>query len=154
MMHNDKMYTIQTWHANLIFTNISHFFTFLFYRYWIYDKNLRRIKGPARLSNFIKNKQSAGLDRIDAAMLWDGNSRVYFFRKDKYWRYNERQKKIDPGYPRKLSTWRGVKSPVDAVFSWKKSRTFFLRGYDIDKFNNYKFSVQKGRGINKFIKNC
>ncbi|CAB3995892.1 Matrix metallo ase-24 [Paramuricea clavata] len=123
-------------------------------RYWIYDKNFRKIKGSARLSNFIKNSKATGLDRIDAAMVWDGNSRVYFFRRDKYWRYNEERKEIDPGYPKKISVWRGVKSPVDGAFSWKNSRSFFLRANNIDKFNNYKFAVQKGRGLKKFIRNC
>ena len=125
-----------------------------FCRYWIYDKNFRKIKGPARLSNFIKNSKATGLDRIDAAMVWDGNSRVYFFRRDKYWRYNEERKEIDPGYPKKISVWRGVQSPVDGAFSWKNSRSFFLRANNIDKFNNYKFAVQKGRGLKKFIRNC
>ena len=132
------------------FIHINHSFC----RYWIYDNNFRRIVRSARLSNFIKNSKATGLDRIDAAMVWDGNSRVYFFRKDKYWRYNEARKEIDPDYPKSISVWRGVKSPVDAVFSWKKSRTFFLNGYNIDKFNNDRFSVKKGRGIRKFIRNC
>ena len=123
-------------------------------RYWIYDRNFRRIKSSSRLSNFIKNSRATGLDRIDAAMVWDGNSRVYFFRRDKYWRYNEERKEIDPGYPRSASTWRGVKSPIDGVFTWKNRRSFFLKGTDIIKFNNHKFSVQKGRPIKKFIRNC
>ena len=125
-----------------------------FCRYWIYDKNFRKIEGSSRLSNFIQNSKAVGLDRIDAAMVWDGNSRVYFFRKNKYWRYNEASKKIDRGYPKRISIWRGVKSPVDAAFSWKKSRTFFLNGNNIDKFNNDRFTVRKGRGIKKFIRNC
>ncbi|XP_028398599.1 matrix metalloproteinase-14-like isoform X2 [Dendronephthya gigantea] len=124
-------------------------------RYMIYDKNFRSIKKQSRISNFIKNGRETGLDRIDAAMVWDGNSRTYFFRNDKYWRYNEKTKSIDPGYPKSTSLWRGVQTPVNGAFSWKSSKTFFLSGNKVDKFNNNRFAVQKlGRGINKFIKNC
>ena len=130
----------------------NHFISF--YRYWIYDKNFQSVKASSPLSNFIKNKRTTRLDRIDAAMVWDGNSRVYFFGGNKYWRYNEEKKQIDPGYPLPASTWQGVKGPINGVFSWKNSRSFFFKGNDTIKFNNHRFAVHKGRPLRKFLRNC
>ncbi|XP_046847539.1 matrix metalloproteinase-15-like isoform X2 [Xenia sp. Carnegie-2017] len=129
----------------------------VFFRYnqfWIYNKNFRKLQGPLDIQRFIKNARNVRLRRIGAAMVWDGNNRVYFFRGKKYWRYNEKNKVIDKGYPKRTSVWRDVRSPVDAAFSWKNSKTFFLRGNDIDKFSNSLFRVRKGRKINKFVRNC
>ena len=132
-------------------------------RYWKYY-NFQKIEGPQSLSRFIRNigdyrDPNKRLDRIDAAMVWDGNAKTYFFRKDQYWRYNEQRREIDRGYPKPLSVWKLVKNPVHDVMSWKKRKTFFFHENKMYRFDNSKFKLKfkkdkEKQKISYFIKNC
>ena len=67
--------------------------------------------------------------RIDAALTFGRYKNTYFFVGDEYWRYNEKYKSMDAGYPKKISSvWKGVPSNVDAAITWKNGRTYFFKG--------------------------
>lgn len=77
------------------------------------------------------------IDKIDAAQLWGKNGTVnerffkvcdyktiflgktYFYKQDRFWRYNEHTKRMDPGYPKHMERWRGIPTDIDAVTTWK-----------------------------------
>ncbi|XP_071829095.1 neutrophil collagenase-like [Apostichopus japonicus] len=54
---------------------------------------------------------------LDAAFFWTGNSYLYFFKGNQYYRYSFSRRGLDLGYPReRLSVWRNVEPTVtDAV---------------------------------------
>ena len=86
---------------------------------------------------------------MDAALRWGGSGDIYFFKGEKYWRYNER-KGIDYRYPRltRLS-WLGVPDNLDAAIQWKNGKSYFFKGrqyYGIDDF-----STSVGSGYPKDI---
>lgn len=41
------------------------------------------------------------------------------YRGDRFWRYNETVKIMDPGYPKHIGRWRGVPENLDAATTWK-----------------------------------
>jgi hypothetical protein len=92
--------------------------------YYQYE-GFRRISGPHPLQNLTKSYQ---IGRIDAAMKWWPNHKVYFFSGDRYWRYNEITARVDHGYPKLIRHgWNGVPGKVDAAYcSYESKETFFI----------------------------
>lgn len=96
---------------------------------------------------------------IDAALTWpikhtyqyneNGNwvrknqpARVYFFKGDKYWRYENKQLKAD--YPKLISRgFQGLPNNIDAAFVWSgNGKTYFIKGNKYYRYN-------RGVGIDK-----
>ena len=71
------------------------------FRYWKYFEQ-RLEEGPRDIS---KLGLPSDLYDPDAAFIWEGNYKTYFFKGENYWRYNENYKSVDPGYPRHISIW-------------------------------------------------
>jgi len=76
---------------------------------------------------------------IDAAVEWD-NGKAYFFRGNRYVRYDIKADRVDPGYPKPINgeTWPGVPwtDGIDAAVNWGNGKAYFFRGnqyvrYDI-----------------------
>ena len=56
--------------------------------------------------------------KIDAAFVWDRNSRTYFFAGNDYYRYNENFGRLDRGYPKPImGNWVGIPGNLDASFT-------------------------------------
>lgn len=47
------------------------------------------------------------------------SEKTYFYRRERFWRYNETAKTMDPGYPLHMERWRGVPENLDAATTWK-----------------------------------
>ena len=41
--------------------------------------------------------------RMDSAMTWGGNKRTYFFKDDKYWRFDDGWFELEKEYPRSIT---------------------------------------------------
>lgn len=55
--------------------------------------------------------------KIDAALFDKEKKKTYFFVEDKYWRFDEKNQSMDPGFPRQIvEDFPGVEPKVDAVF--------------------------------------
>lgn len=68
--------------------------------------------------------------RIDAAMKWWVNGKIYFFAGTQYWRYDESRKTFDHGYPLLIEEeWSGVPSNLNAAYSsTEQQETMLLKG--------------------------
>lgn len=77
---------------------------------------------------------------IDGAFRWPGNRRIYFFKDDKYYRYNTMSYRIDNGYPQPLSRWNNVAHPISSVLDWEDN-TYFFTGQYYQIFFNSQFSA-------------
>ncbi|XP_045475029.1 matrix metalloproteinase-17-like isoform X2 [Harmonia axyridis] len=92
--------------------------------YWVYDG-----------TNFIENSPRSlmdygipqGIGGIDAIQTWDRNGKTYLYKGDRFWRFNETSKTIDPGYPQPIEKWGGIPSNIDAALSWKDGKTYFFK---------------------------
>ncbi|ESO98961.1 hypothetical protein LOTGIDRAFT_158923 [Lottia gigantea] len=91
---------------------------------------------------------------VDAVFVWGGNGKTYFFKGNEYWRYTDR--KVDFGYPKPLTVWRGLPAKIDAAFKWRNGRTYFFSGANYYRFHDNKFKVDEGypRNIGNWWLGC
>ena len=95
------------------------------------------------------------MKRLDAAFIWGGNGKTYLFKGSKYWRYNEKQNKVDPGYPKNISeAWGAVRQPVDSVMTWKDKQTYFFKGKTFSKYEYHKWLLYKPEKISEVFYKC
>ncbi|XP_033126745.1 matrix metalloproteinase-16-like [Anneissia japonica] len=106
--------------------------------YWEYN-------GVVPKPGFPKSLADIGLPQdIDAAFVFPNNGKTYVFRGSRYWRYDERQREVDSGYPKNIrENWKGIPSNVDAAFPYN-GFTYFVRGQEYWKFNNVNLQVERG----------
>lgn len=101
------------------------------------------ILGPLNITQLNLSTQ---LNNMDAALDRPGTDHAYFFKGDKYWRYNWSAASIDKGYPQMIAvSWKGLPNDLDAAFLWKKRRVFFLKGGDYYALKHHWYKgVKKG----------
>ncbi|XP_010170571.1 matrix metalloproteinase-15-like, partial [Antrostomus carolinensis] len=89
--------------------------------------------------------QGIPYDSIDTAVWWEPTGHTFFFRGDRYWRFNEDTRSVDPGYPKPISVWVGIPpSPKGAFLSPDASSTYFYRGTKYWKFDNERLKTEPG----------
>ena len=123
------------------------------FRYWVYN-GTKHIEGPKLITEYGLPLE---LRRLDAAFTWHGNGKTYFFKGKKYWRYNEKMKRIDEGYPKNISEgWGavGARSPVDAVMTWSDHDTYFFNGLNFSKYDFNKWHKYQPEKIADFFFRC
>ncbi|MEO8601918.1 MAG: hemopexin repeat-containing protein [bacterium] len=76
---------------------------------------------------------------VSAAVVW-GNGKIYFFKGDKYIRYDIAADKVDAGYPKPIAgNWPGLfADSIDAAVVWPTGKAYFFKGsqyvrYDVAK---------------------
>ncbi|XP_008828166.1 stromelysin-1 [Nannospalax galili] len=79
------------------------------------------IRGHEEQAGYPKSIYTLGLpvtvSKIDAAISDKEKKKTYFFAEDKYWRFDERKRTMEPEFPRKIDEdFPGVGSKVDAAF--------------------------------------
>ncbi|XP_005329151.3 macrophage metalloelastase [Ictidomys tridecemlineatus] len=92
-------------------------------KYWLLS-NLRL------QPNYPKSIYSLGfpkyVKKIDGAVFNPLLYKTYFFVNSWYWRYDERNQRMDPGYPRQITkNFPGIGPKIDAVFYFKRNYYFF-----------------------------
>jgi hypothetical protein len=82
---------------------------------------------------------------IDAAVNW-GNGKIYFFRQDKYVRFDIKSKSVDTGYPLLIrDQWTGMSAAgfdrdLDCAVNWGNGKVYFFKG---DKYVRYDVKLDK-----------
>jgi len=71
------------------------------HRYWKYYGFVLE-EGPRDISQL---GLPSTLGSPDAAFIWGGNQKTYYFKGDKYWRYDEDYRTVEAGYPRSITVW-------------------------------------------------
>lgn len=81
-------------------------------------------------------------DNIDAALVWSGNGKIYFYKGSKFWRFDPAQRPpVKATYPKALSDWVGIPDNVDAALQYTNGYTYFFKGGSYWRFNDRTFSV-------------
>ena len=111
------------------------------FRYWVYDR-FKYIWGPAEIS---EKKLPPELRDMDAALEWPRNNKVYFFKGNKYWRYDSLKNRLDRNYPRETArVWRGVPSnSLNSALLWR-GRVYFFKGEEYYELNHYSIRIKPG----------
>jgi hypothetical protein len=105
---------------------------------------------PKTTSTFWGN-WPAGWNSVDAAIDW-GNGKYYFFRGDKYIRYDKATDRVDPNYPKLISDkWGGLFSAnIDSAFNDGDGKAYFFNGniYDRVDIDDGEHDVDEGYPAN------
>ena len=66
-------------------------------------------------------------DSLDAAFVWGGNKKFYFFKGSQYWLFDPTSGvTITEGYPRNISRW-GVPNNIEGAFLDSSGHTYFFK---------------------------
>ena len=81
---------------------------------------------------------------IQAAFVWGGNGKIYFFKDDKYYRFDPAKRPpVGAGYPKPISNWEGVPNFIDAALKYTNGFTYFFKGNNYYRFNDRNFAVNR-----------
>jgi len=82
----------------------------------------------------------------NAAFTYGHDSKTYFFNGGNVFKYNDKQMKIEDGYPKPINdVFKGVPTNIDAVFTWPKDgKTYFFKGKQYYKYNDKKQEIESG----------
>lgn len=81
-------------------------------------------------------------DDVDAATVWSGNGKIYFYKGSKFWRFDPSLRPpVKSTYPKPISNWEGVPNNLDAAFQWTNGYTYFYKDNFYYRFNDRAFAV-------------
>jgi hypothetical protein len=89
-------------------------------------------------------------DGLDAALMHDGNGRIYLFKGSDYIRFSSVAAGVDPGYPKKIADgWHGLPAEFQeridaAVWRLSDGRIYFFRGSQYVRIDGTTFVVDPG----------
>ena len=134
-------------------TALFHFlllliFVYFIHRFWEYN-NRRQLVDSGSISDY---GLSSNLVNMDAVFTWKKNGRTYIFKGSQYWRYNEKTRTMDKGYPKNIQTgWPDLPNDIDAAVTWLNGRSYIFNGKDYLRLKNYSQSrkVYVDRGYPK-----
>ena len=93
----------------------------------------------------IDSKFTGIPDNIDAAFVWSGNSKIYFFKGPNYWKFDMDQVNFaspeKSSYPQPVSNWNGIPDNINTALQHKNGFTYFFKGNRYWKFNDETLSV-------------
>ncbi|XP_033102150.1 interstitial collagenase-like [Anneissia japonica] len=121
--------------------------TIIFFKgenYYLFNGN-HLMQGPLPISEFTVPSSNESLpNNIDTVLTFGEYYKTYFFKDDLVWRYDEKKRQIDPGYPRPISeVFKGIPSDLSAAFRYKDGHTYFLKGKEYYRYNNLRQEADK-----------
>ncbi|XP_058032493.1 matrix metalloproteinase-24 isoform X2 [Ahaetulla prasina] len=111
-------------------------------KYWVFKEVTAE---PGYPHSLVELGSCLPREGIDTALRWEPVGKTYFFKGDKYWRYNEDKRATDPGYPKPITVWKGIpQAPQGAFVSKEGFYTYFYKGKEYWKFDNQRLTVEPG----------
>ncbi|XP_075073397.1 matrix metalloproteinase-17 isoform X2 [Mixophyes fleayi] len=107
-------------------------------RYWVFKDNNVEEGYPRTITDF-----GLPLGGVDAAFTWSHNDKTYFFKDNLLWCYNEREHRMDDGYPVETAIWKGIPAALDDAMGWSDGATYFFRGKEYWKVLDNKMEVEQ-----------
>lgn len=89
-------------------------------KYWVFKEVTAE---PGYPHSLVELGSCLPREGIDTALRWEPMGKTYFFKGDRYWRYNEDKRATDPGYPKPITVWRGVPQAPQGAFISKEGCT-------------------------------
>ena len=82
---------------------------------------------------------------VDAGVVWT-NGKAYFFKGSQFVRFDLPAERVDPGYPKTISSkWPGVfTEDIDAVVVWPNGKAYFFKGAQYVRYDIARNKVDAG----------
>lgn len=90
-------------------------------KYWVFKEVTAE---PGYPHSLVELGSCLPREGIDTALRWEPVGKTYFFKGDRYWRYNEDKRATDPGYPKPITVWRGIPKAPQGAFISKEGCTY------------------------------
>uniref|UniRef100_A0A8V5GFQ6 Uncharacterized protein n=1 Tax=Melopsittacus undulatus TaxID=13146 RepID=A0A8V5GFQ6_MELUD len=111
-------------------------------RHWVFNEAALEPGYPRALRDMGQGVPS---DRLDAALQWLPSGTTYLFRGNKYYRFNEDTRSVDPDYPKSIEVWGGVpEAPSGAFMGPDDAVTYFYKAGRYWLFDNRLLRVPPG----------
>ncbi|XP_053267342.1 matrix metalloproteinase-17-like [Pleuronectes platessa] len=108
-------------------------------KYWVFKDNIVEEGYPRPISDF-----GLPLEGIDSAFVWLHNEKTYFFKDNQYWRYDDHVRRMDQGYPKDSSLWKGLPLHLDDAMRWSDGSSYFFKGKEYWKVPGSDMEVEAG----------
>ncbi|KAM3961737.1 LOW QUALITY PROTEIN: matrix metalloproteinase-25 [Aphomia sociella] len=99
--------------------------------YWEFDTNFHFVKR----GNITEYSIPRHVRELTTVFTSNYNNKTYLIEYESFWRYDEKTRTMDKGYPKDMSAWRQLPYPVDAAIIWKDD-TYFFHGPRFWRFDN------------------
>jgi len=109
-------------------------------KYWKFDNRNPVPDYPKKISEGFDSIPN----NLDAAFVWGGNGKIYFFKGDEYWKFDpSRNSAVQSVYPRDIGNW-DLPSNIDGAIKWSNKRTYFFKDGRYYRFNDRRFAIDSG----------
>ncbi|XP_067916293.1 matrix metalloproteinase-17-like [Heterodontus francisci] len=109
------------------------------HQYWLFKDNRLQEGYPRSVTDF--GLPAAG---IDAAFTWAPSGKTYFFRDGLLWRYDEGERRVDPGYPSASWPWTELPRKIDSALAGNDGAVYFLSGQDCWRYEGGDWVLSAG----------
>uniref|UniRef100_UPI00398EBA5F matrix metalloproteinase-17-like n=1 Tax=Pristiophorus japonicus TaxID=55135 RepID=UPI00398EBA5F len=92
-------------------------------QYWLFKDNRAEEGYPRPVSDF-------GLPDGGVEAAFSREGQTYFLKDGQLWRYDEAERRLEPGYPSQTWPWRDLPREIDAAMSWSDGGVYFFSGRD------------------------
>lgn len=97
-------------------------------KYWVFKEVTAE---PGYPHSLVELGNCLPREGIDTALRWEPVGKTYFFKGDRYWRYNEDKRATDPGYPKPITVWRGIPQAPQGAFISKEGCMYLQSFYKL-----------------------
>lgn len=108
-------------------------------RYWVFKDNNVEEGYPRPITDF-----GLPLGGVDAALSWPHNDKTYFFKDNLFWCYNEREHRVEDGFPSETVLWKGIPATLDDAMGWSDGAIYFFKGKEYWKVVDNKVEAEQG----------
>ncbi|XP_044146033.1 matrix metalloproteinase-17 [Bufo gargarizans] len=108
-------------------------------RYWVFKDNNVEEGYPRPITDY-----GLPLGGVDAAFPWPHNDKTYFFKESLFWCYNEREHRMDDGFPIETAFWKGIPATLDDAMGWSDGAIYFFKGKEYWKVLDNKMEAEQG----------
>jgi matrix metalloproteinase-14 (membrane-inserted) len=71
---------------------------------------------------------------LDAAFVWGGNGKIYFFKDSSYYKFDPTRKlPVPDDYPKDIRNW-GLSGKIDTAVQWVNKYTYFFKDGQYSRF--------------------